>query len=632
MGKYYFCVLRAESTWNCYAIMNYYSRCEAAAEPVTKLSTAGCACDSLEAEATCFFKMATSFTVFSKTEDLDLSQIFNVGQQSNLDDFVVFNIYYDALVNCDITAVVEYLNKRLIATYDVIGDFCAAYSWSGCPPYLEVVIPHHDATNRQLRDASNTDLPHLRCHLRLGDNTEEEWLVVFLLLRLTEHFNDISIIVFDNDGQFLLMEAAFHIPSSVDPENAENRVFLRHGALHLIPPTSTKRVSLTVRDALRALLASDARYCAKRSAQASIRRRTEQHQAIYDAWLSSTKTLAAEMPRLSSATLCAPYSCSAVVPLPIAILLQKYPQLLTIALDYLPPKEHMSSGRHVKSNNDPHFNFQDATALASIVRVTFSRCQYVRLQQLRFILPMHFTLSHWKTPPKPTALSDLELRAAMILGSKLCLGLQSAYRANPQGWDAIVSFFWDNPLEGRDDSKSRLRRFVHWVSSEAPLTASGGKLCYKKQSNCPLQWLQLDKDITLNKDISYLRFSQLYYKAHREATFLTNSSNVFTQISAPVLKNDDASWLELTADDVDALIEERTKEDGFSALHTERQATSTQNDKLSDADNDKLTFSNFRDVMDRVSGLWGIEHLYDRPSNPAKTASQGFFSNFSGAF
>ncbi|KAF9896613.1 hypothetical protein BX616_007109, partial [Lobosporangium transversale] len=39
----------------------------------------------------------------------------------------------------------------------------------------------------------------------------------------------------DNDGEFLLIEAAEHIPSWLDPENSDNRVFIHNGDLHIIP-------------------------------------------------------------------------------------------------------------------------------------------------------------------------------------------------------------------------------------------------------------------------------------------------------------------------------------------------------------------------------------------------------------
>lgn len=44
-------------------------------------------------------------------------------------------------------------------------------------------------------------------------------------------------------GQFLLIEAADHLPRWVSPATADNRVFFSDGKLHLVPtPTSPVRI------------------------------------------------------------------------------------------------------------------------------------------------------------------------------------------------------------------------------------------------------------------------------------------------------------------------------------------------------------------------------------------------------
>lgn len=52
---------------------------------------------------------------------------------------------------------------------------------------------------------------------------EDEWLVVALLMHLTKRFPDISARVWDNDGEFLLIEAAYALPKWLRPETAEQR-------------------------------------------------------------------------------------------------------------------------------------------------------------------------------------------------------------------------------------------------------------------------------------------------------------------------------------------------------------------------------------------------------------------------
>ncbi len=41
--------------------------------------------------------------------------------------------------------------------------------------------------------------------------------------------------VWDNDGEFLLIEAAYALPRWLKPETAANRLWLRRGQLHLLP-------------------------------------------------------------------------------------------------------------------------------------------------------------------------------------------------------------------------------------------------------------------------------------------------------------------------------------------------------------------------------------------------------------
>ncbi|GLC37418.1 hypothetical protein PLESTB_001589500 [Pleodorina starrii] len=76
--------------------------------------------------------------------------------------------------------------------------------------------------------------------MRFGDAVDDEWWAVWLLLRMTRELQDLSVQVWDNDGQFLLIEAAYALPRWLKPETADNRVWLRRGRLHVIPlPSST---------------------------------------------------------------------------------------------------------------------------------------------------------------------------------------------------------------------------------------------------------------------------------------------------------------------------------------------------------------------------------------------------------
>ncbi|KAK5113486.1 hypothetical protein LTR62_003355 [Meristemomyces frigidus] len=76
---------------------------------------------------------------------------------------------------------------------------------------------------------------HLKGRTNFGDSVADEWLVVYLLLELSKSCPDAWILVYDNDGEFLLVEAANALPKWLNPEIAENRVWLNNGHLRIIP-------------------------------------------------------------------------------------------------------------------------------------------------------------------------------------------------------------------------------------------------------------------------------------------------------------------------------------------------------------------------------------------------------------
>ncbi|CAE6433483.1 unnamed protein product [Rhizoctonia solani] len=70
--------------------------------------------------------------------------------------------------------------------------------------------------------------------MRVGDCVDDEWCAVWLLREISMKW-DLAVSVHDTDGEFLLIEAADVLPAWVTPENAENRVWIYQGHLHIIP-------------------------------------------------------------------------------------------------------------------------------------------------------------------------------------------------------------------------------------------------------------------------------------------------------------------------------------------------------------------------------------------------------------
>ncbi|KAG0280695.1 hypothetical protein BGZ95_009162 [Linnemannia exigua] len=116
------------------------------------------------------------------------------------------------------------LAKTLISS--IVAEVSKGYIW------------HKDAFSLSVASGQgkgSTGQPYLRGQTRFGDSIDDEWLVVHLLREITKRIPGSVARVQDNDGEFLLIEAADHIPSWLDPENSDNRVFIYQGNLHIIP-------------------------------------------------------------------------------------------------------------------------------------------------------------------------------------------------------------------------------------------------------------------------------------------------------------------------------------------------------------------------------------------------------------
>ncbi|KAK9062105.1 hypothetical protein SSX86_019290 [Deinandra increscens subsp. villosa] len=105
-----------------------------------------------------------------------------------------------------------------------------------------------------------------------GDNLEDEWFVVFLLFETSLKFPNLSICVWDTDGEFLLIEAAFHLPKWLNPETSTNRIFIRGGSLHIIAKSQLPSVP-TLSDSLSYVITHEEKTKAASSVQLVIKNR-----------------------------------------------------------------------------------------------------------------------------------------------------------------------------------------------------------------------------------------------------------------------------------------------------------------------------------------------------------------------
>ncbi|OWR42563.1 putative SGT1 protein ecdysoneless, partial [Danaus plexippus plexippus] len=94
-------------------------------------------------------------------------------------------------------------------------------------------------------------IPHLSSTTCFGDNLEDEWFIVYIVLEITKVYQNLIVQLEDNDGDFMLIEAADYLPAWANPDTTENRVFLQNKQIHIIPPDlAATNSNLNVADAI----------------------------------------------------------------------------------------------------------------------------------------------------------------------------------------------------------------------------------------------------------------------------------------------------------------------------------------------------------------------------------------------
>ncbi|MCO5608141.1 hypothetical protein L7F22_062347 [Adiantum nelumboides] len=273
------------------------------------------------------------------------------------------------------------------------------------PPELEFESDHAD---REFYAMASTPLPpHLHGKLKYGDNIEDEWFVVFLLFAISRQFPEICVRVWDTDGEFLLIEAAYSIPSWLKPENSWNRVFIKNGEIHILPlpssPAELFQLPLhpSIQDALGVFYNGNIRTKADNSVQGAIMRKLAEFQ---------------QNPNYNM------HSVVCRVPLSVAQILKHEPQLVALAVEAFYDRDLDSM--KAASRMDCFLPSGEEAQLVDVM-VRMSRAMYAQLKQQVFQAPRSYPLPN---------LSDSHYTEAEI-GMKLTCGFEMMYweRSNRDG-------------------------------------------------------------------------------------------------------------------------------------------------------------------------------------------------------
>ncbi|XP_021038236.1 protein ecdysoneless homolog [Mus caroli] len=285
-------------------------------------------------------------------------------------------------------------------------------------PILVPYIWQNQPFNLKYKPAKGGVPAHMYGMTKFGDNIEDEWFIVYVIKQITKEFPELVARIEDNDGEFLLIEAADFLPKWLDPDNSANRVFFHHGELCIIPvPRKSERMSWlpmtppTIQQALSIISAHPEAVLASESVQAAVDRRISGYPERIEASL---------------------HRAHCFLPAGIVAVLKQRPRLLSAAVQafYLRDPIDLRACRVFKT-------FLPETRI--MASVTFTKCLYAQLVQQKFVPDRR---SGYGLPPP----SHPQYRA-YELGMKLAHGFEIlCSKCSPHFSDSRKSLVTASPL------------------------------------------------------------------------------------------------------------------------------------------------------------------------------------------
>ncbi|GLH15521.1 Protein ecdysoneless [Gryllus bimaculatus] len=200
------------------------------------------------------------------------------------EDCIEYYLFFKEFMNAEVNPEVE----------DALQSKCCDVQ-ALIAPHVHQYIWHHDAFNVVTKSSTEDTKdgqfpPHLYGRTHFGDNIEDEWFIVFLLLELTKQIESLVIRVVDIDGEFLLIEAADFLPRWAVPERCDRRVYLYRGEVHLIPfeESETEPQTPSVPEAVSLVLSSPTSTRADAGIQQAIQSRVKGYPAKIEDLLHQT--------------------------------------------------------------------------------------------------------------------------------------------------------------------------------------------------------------------------------------------------------------------------------------------------------------------------------------------------------
>lgn len=466
------------------------------------------------------------------------------GKHSRLpDDTVFYAIYPDFSLSAVSSAAAEQQLQSLhLQILSTLSPLISDYIWQHEPFSLSI--------------SSSDSIPHLHGKVKFGDNLDDEWFVVFLLFEVSRTFPSLSIRVWDTDGEFLLIEAAFHLPRWLNPENSTNRVFIRQNEVHIIPRKQFSSTP-TLKDALKFLIEHREITGASDSVQSAIKGRISDY------------------PERARRNV---HRVRVRVPVSVAQVLKQEPCLISLAVEAFYDRDIDTMKFAAKMEKFLPKGREEELVLVS---VKMSRAMYGQLIQQKFQAPKCYPM-----PPMPPR-TDQSTYMEAELGMKIACGLEMMYQQRKK--------------EGEEGKGST------WEAFRESLGKSGyfqGLLPGSKEY----------KRLMENAE-EYYRRSTLHHRASEmlsapvrridEILALPYASDDFNAQEVP--PSDDDSWLYGGEEELNSVLQERQRE---MELYEEQQKRKQKGkEKVIDDDSSNLgdIANSVKDFVRKVASYQGAE-------------------------
>ncbi|KAJ0242038.1 Protein ecdysoneless [Hirschfeldia incana] len=440
--------------------------------------------------------------------NLESESFFSQTSSRLPDDTVFFSIFPDASLSS--SAALQSLHLQII---DFVSPLTSPYIWQHEPFSLSISLPSSCPCT------TDTPLPHLHGKLKYGDNLEDEWFAAFLLFRISAAFPSASLRVWDTDGEFLLIEAAFHLPRWLNPETSRNRVFLRGGDLHIVPRSRLPDPSL---------LAS-LRFLASRGREGESR--------ASDPVQSALKNRVSGYPERAWRSM---HRVRVRLPASVAHVLRHEPFLISLAVEGFYDRD-VDSMKHAGKMEKFLSKEEEGHVL---VLVKMSRAMYAQLVQQKFQAPSCY--------PMPSVSSDREAYAEAELGMKIACGMEMMYQVRRK----------EGGEGGRGSAWSKYKENLEKTGYFEGLIA--GSKEYKRLMESAEEYYQKSSSVSRTREIMSApvrRIDEILAMPYSEDDFKGQEVGV----------SDSDSWLYDGEDELNSVLQERQKEMEFYNEKKERK-------------------------------------------------------------